>query len=292
MRSLHVAAAQVHSGGTIRQTLQRIARQAACAAAAGAEVVLFSEQVLGGCDYTPTRRTLARRALHPEGEVCGEVVATARRLGLAILVGFTERDGRELFNSVLVARPDGPAGVQRKHNVTEIERAAGIRPGPVERTVFVFGGVRTAVLICADTGIEGMAERLAAQGVEYRFIPTGGGGKIGDYLHEADLRTAEGRKRYADNRPRVFNTEAVLDLSDWRGIGFTSANALGPVGRSTCHQGHCMIVDNLGVMRAQLPGTIVLEHQQDQTIHAVLHFPPAGGEGATGRRAGGRPRSG
>lgn len=41
----------------------------------------------------------------------------------------------------------------------------------------------------------------------------------------------------------------------------------------TCHMGHCMIVDNRGVMRTQLPGTPVLEHQQDLMTHAVLQFP-------------------
>lgn len=34
-----------------------------------------------------------------------------------------------------------------------------------------------------------------------------------------------------------------------------------------------MIVDNEGVMRAQIPGMIVLEHQQAQLTHAELRFP-------------------
>jgi hypothetical protein len=92
-----------------------------------------------------------------------------------------------------------------------------------------------------------------------------------DMLHEKDLLTARGRRLYEENRPRVFKTEAILSRKDCPG-GFTSANALGPVGRRTCHQGHCMIVDNNRVMRAQIPGTIVLEHQQDQMIHARLRF--------------------
>ena len=33
-----------------------------------------------------------------------------------------------------------------------------------------------------------------------------------------------------------------------------------------------MIVDNQQVMRAQIPGTIVLEHMQDQMVHARLDF--------------------
>ncbi len=54
--------------------------------------------------------------------------------------------------------------------------------------------------------------------------------------------------------------------------GFASANPLGPVGEETCHQGHCMIVDANRVLRAQIPGTNVLEHMQDQMVHVELHF--------------------
>ena len=47
---------------------------------------------------------------------------------------------------------------------------------------------------------------------------------------------------------------------------------IGPVGERTCHVGHCMIVDNRGVMHAQIPGTPVLEHQQDRMTHAKIAF--------------------
>jgi hypothetical protein len=87
------------------------------------------------------------------------------------------------------------------------------------------------------------------------------------------LATPEGQKAYAENRPRVFKPEPFLDEEECPDTGFTAANALGPVGERTCHQGHCMIVDNQRVMRAQVPGTNVLEHQQDQMIHAELSFP-------------------
>ncbi|MEI7437899.1 MAG: hypothetical protein WCL16_13925, partial [bacterium] len=150
--------------------------------------------------------------------------------------------------------------------------AACLTPGARERDIVEINGVRCALIICADGGIDGLHEDLFDRDVDYRLCPTGGGGKIGAMLHSADLLTVEGRTRYAENRPRVFNTAAILDEKDCPYSGFTSANALGPVGRQTCHQGHCMIVDNQRVMRAQIPGTIVLEHMQDQMIHTQLTF--------------------
>ena len=271
-RTLHVAAAQIQAGGGPADVLRRLERQLVGAAAVGVEVILFAEGLLQGYDYEMTAAAVRAVAEPVTGPSCDQVVALAQRYRLAILAGFFERAGTGIYNSQLVARPDGSRAVQRKHALTSSEVAAGLTPGPAARTVFEFHGVRTAIIICADGGIAGLHDQLRDLGVEYRFCPTGGGGQLQDYLHAAELATAAGRARYAANRPRVFKAQALLDATECPATGFTSANALGPVGRQTCHQGHCMIVDNQRVMRAQIPGTLVLEHQHDQWIHAELTF--------------------
>lgn len=272
MKSLHIAAAQIHSGGPVEETLQRVERQVAAASVVGAQVILFAEVALHGFDYDLTPEMVESLAESVTSPNCSRIVETAKKYNIAILIGFFERDGDQFFNSQLVARPDGSRTVEHKHNITAIEQKAGLSRGQRERTVFEFNGIKTAIIICGDNGIEGLHEMLKEQGVEYRFCPTGGGGKMEDMLHEADILTLEGRKKYEENRPKVFKTQAILSAKECRCTGFTSANALGPVGKQTCHQGHCMIVDNNSVMRAQIPGTIIFEHQQDQMIHAVLNF--------------------
>lgn len=269
---MHVAAAQVHSGGPIAETLGRIERQVAAAAAVGADVILFSEGALHGYDCDMTTEWVRSVAEPIDGPNCGRILEMAQRHRVAILVGFFERNGDDVHNSVLVARPDEACIAARKHALTAAELSAGLAAGPLERRVIEFNGVRCAIIICADGGIEALREDLHARSVDYRFCPTGGGGKLADMLHEGDLLTPEGRARYSDNRPRVFKTEAILGEEECPYTGFASANALGPVGKQTCHQGHCMIVDNQRVVRAQIPGTIVLEHMQDQMIHAELVF--------------------
>ncbi len=271
MRTVHVAAAQIQSGGSMAENLKRVEQQAAAAAAVGAEVILFSECALQGYDYDLDRDLLARLAVSADGAECRRVQGFAKKYGIAVALGFFEAAGDQFHNSVLLARPDGTTTVARKHVLTPGEIRAGLTPGPRESTVVEFNGVKIAILICADVGREGLQADLEARGVDYRFVPTGGGGKLADMLHEADLAAPEGRQKYETNRPRVFNTNAILEAKDCP-VGFTSANALGPAGRQTCHQGHCMIVDGQRVMRAQIPGTIVLEHMQDQMIHATLNF--------------------
>ena len=268
-----MAAAQIHSGGPIETTLERIERQMAAASVVGAEVILFSEGVLHGYDYDMTAESVRAVAEPSDGPHCRRIAELAGRFRITTLVGFFERHGDKVHNSVLVAEPGKACWVGRKHILTAGEIAAGLTAGPRGRPVVEINGVRCALIICADGGIDGLHEALKAQRVDYRFCPTGGGGRIDEMLHEEDLATPEGSAKYVANRPRVFKTEAILDGKECPYTGFTSANALGPVGTRTCHQGHCMIVDNRRVMRAQLPGTIVLEHMQDQMIHALLRFP-------------------
>ncbi len=272
VKSLHVAVAQIHSGGTVEQTLTRVERQVMAAAVVGAEVILFAEGALHGYDYDMTADSVQAVAEPVDGPNCCKVRELAKRHGISILIGFFERSGAAIHNSILIARANGVSETARKHVLTAGELAARLVPGVRERTVVEFNGVRCAIVICADAGIDGLHEELAAQGVDYRLCPTGGGGKISEMLHECELQTPEGRARYVKNRPRVFKTEAILDESECPNTGFASANALGPVGRQTCHQGHCMIVDNQRVMRAQIPGTIVMEHMEDQMVHIRLRF--------------------
>lgn len=273
-RYLHIAVAQVHSGGTVDENLLRIERQAGAAAAVGADVVLFSECVLQGYGYEEDMNagTVTACALSKTSAPCRQLAKLARELHVVILAGMFEVDGGSFYNSCLVACPDGSLDIERKHALTSAELAAGLTRGEEVRKPFFFNGIKCAIIICSDCGIRGLYPVLRRQGFEYRFCPTAGGGAVASMLHESDLDTAEGRKVYEEQRARVCNTSGIVDLSENQGIGFASANALGPVGRRTCHMGHCMIADNRGILRAQIPGTPVLEHQQDRMVDALIAF--------------------
>lgn len=135
---------------------------------------------------------MQRVAIAADSRPCKEMRALAKRFGLVLAAGFFERSGTSVFNSCLIAYPNGKYAVQRKHNLTEAELAVELSPGPAEREVIAVNGVRLAVLICSDTGMDGISERMLAQGIDFRLCPSGGGGKLADMLHEADLQTREG----------------------------------------------------------------------------------------------------
>lgn len=274
MRQLHVAVSQINSvAGEPQANLQRMLRQIRSAAAVGVEVILFAETCIHAYDLSPENLALAEPL---GGPLTQQLVEWAREYNIAILAGFLERDGDCIYNSHAVARPDGTLGVQRKHNITPPEIAGGISAGPRERTVFEFNGVRTALVICADGGIEGLCDDLAKQGIEYRFCPTAGGGIINGepipYISEVEMSAPEKRAVYEQYRSFVFLPKALLGEEECPLSGFASANAMGYDGRGITHMGHCLIVDNHRVLRAQVPGTSILEHHQDQMVHAQLSF--------------------
>ena len=271
MRNLHVAVAQVNSRvGDPKANLERMHHQIRSAAAVDVEVILFAEAAIHGYDVSPGNLALAE----PYDGASGQLLAQwAPEYGLSILAGFLERAEERRYVSHLLTRPDGSLEVERKHNLTPAETGAGITQAPRERKQFVFNGVRCAILICADTLLEGIHEELREHGVEFEFRPAAGGGKLPDMMHERELQTPAGRARYKEDRKLVYKEGPFLEGDDAPPLPFAAANALGYDGRSVCHRGHCLIVDVNHVIRAQIPGTNVLEHQHDQMAHAILSFP-------------------
>ncbi|MBN2295833.1 MAG: carbon-nitrogen hydrolase family protein [Pirellulales bacterium] len=267
---LHVAAAQIISLGGSAKTLPRIEALSHAAALLGAEIILFPEVAIHGYDYDMTKEDVRQQAETLDGPIARQILGMARKYHITILAGFFEHDGDDVFNSHLIAEASGALSTQRKHMLTESEKRAGITPGPKTRRIFEINDIRCALLICADTGIEGLREELHALEVNLRFIPTGGGGKVSDMLTCNDLKYVAGRQRYEHNRSRVYISTALDESALEWGSAAVTANTLGQIGQETCHQGHCTITDNHGVIRAQAAGTIVLEHMHEQLINAVL----------------------
>jgi predicted amidohydrolase len=273
MPALHVAAAHILSRAMDTDAnFARLQRQVESAAVLGVQAMLFAETSLHSYDLAADSMAQAEPL---GGPLTTRLADLARRHHMTIMAGFWEQDGDRRYNSHAIAHPRGELQVQRKHVLTPKELAAGLTQGPIARTLVELNGIRTALIICADSGCKELPNWCRDAGVRYRFCPTAGGDMINNkkmrYLHEAELAEQEARDWLLANRHHTFIADAILDPGPWS-TGFTSANAMGPDGRGTTHQGHCIITDNHHVMRAQLPGSIILEHQQDALIHAVLQI--------------------
>ena len=269
MRTIHVGVAQVQSKAFDPWgNLARMERQIKAAAAVGVEAIVFAETCIHAYCLYPESLALAEPI---DGPICTRILEWAKDYNLVIMAGMLEKSAEGIHNSHIVAYPSGTIFPVRKHILTPFEIDAKLVPGQRERRIFEINGVRCGLLVCADSGAEGIFEEMKDQGIEMLFIGTAGGGYRKDYLTETDMETAEGLLKYIDNRPRVFIPHAVVPAHEFR-MAMASANALGDDGAFMTHQGHCLIFDRHRIVRAQIQGTIVADHFLDQMAHANLYF--------------------
>ena len=178
MNDLRVATVQFqHVPSDKAANLETVCRLTAEAAGKGAELVVFPEMCITGYWHL---RNLPQADLEvlaesvPEGECTQALLALAKEHDLSVGVGFIERgeDGR-LFNSYVVAMPDGRTACHRKLHAFINEH---ISCGD-QYTVFELpNGTRAGILICYDCNLGENVRINALRGVEVLIAPHQTGG--------------------------------------------------------------------------------------------------------------------
>lgn len=155
VKDLRAASVQFqHVPGDKEANLATVREWTAQAAAAGAELVIFPEMCLTGYWHL---RDLPREALDalaepvPDGESTQALLALAAEYQLSVGAGFIERDadGR-LFNSYVVAMPDGRTACHRKLHAFINEH---ISSGSDYTLFDLPNGTRAGILICYDCNL-------------------------------------------------------------------------------------------------------------------------------------------
>ena len=178
MNDLRVATVQFqHVPSDKAANLETVCRLTAEAAGKGAELVVFPEMCITGYWHL---RNLPQADLEvlaesvPEGECTQALLALAKEHDLSVGAGFIERgeDGR-LFNSYVVAMPDGRTACHRKLHAFISEH---ISCGD-QYTVFELpNGTRAGILICYDCNLGENVRINALRGVEVLIAPHQTGG--------------------------------------------------------------------------------------------------------------------
>lgn len=139
---------------------------------------------------------LAARGLElaePADGVTGKrLQEVATRVGATLVVGFLERDGNEMYDSLLMVSPTGPLGVYRKSHLYPPELAvfaAGKTLGVVDTPAGILGP-----LVCFEHAFPEVATTLALAGAQILVIPSA---VPLNYEHVLYLRT---RARAQDNQ--------------------------------------------------------------------------------------------
>ena len=140
------------------------------AVARGAELLVTPEMFLTGYDLGPDTPERVR-ALAPG--LLDRVRDTARRHGLALVVGMPEVEGGHCYNVAVFVGPDGEVlGRHRKvHLFGDVDRAAFSAGDQLVSTVR-FRGLTIAMLICYDVEFPEAVRAAALAGAHLVVVPT------------------------------------------------------------------------------------------------------------------------
>lgn len=163
-KSLRVAAVSCRCApGEFEANLAHHVRWIERALDRGAEFVGFPESSLTG--YAKSGEI----AIPIESPFVKAVIRVAETAGVFLSTGLIERRGRRVFNSQLLAGPQGLIGVMRKINLTLGERE--VFTCGREFPIFPVGPVRLGIAICADATHYETPHVLALRGAEVIFCP-------------------------------------------------------------------------------------------------------------------------
>ena len=158
------------AGGELDANLQRAERMIATAAQGAAQVVLLPETLDLGW-ISPVGRKLADTV--PNGRACRAFRAAARRHGVYVCAGLSEREGKSVFNAAVFISPAGDVLLHhRKLNELDIGHAIydqGDRLAVARTPLGTFG-----LMICADGSARGqvVARTLGLMGADIILSPS------------------------------------------------------------------------------------------------------------------------
>jgi predicted amidohydrolase len=175
---IHVAVAQAGARvGDVPANVRLAGQLLGRAAARGAHVVVLPECFVQGYSIRPGVLALAEAS---DGPAATSLAVLARRHGIAVVVGFIERNPnapKKPYNAALVIERDGRlAGVYRKTHLFGKEHDA-FTPGD-DYPVFDLrlrprgASTRVGVCICADIEYPEVARLLALAGAQLIAVPS------------------------------------------------------------------------------------------------------------------------
>jgi predicted amidohydrolase len=150
--------------GDFEHNLKRVEEGLARADREEVEIVSFPECFLSG--YPDTEEEARRGAFAMDSPQLAKVLDLTSRFDPTLIVGFNEKRGADLFNSVLVAHRGHVLGVYSKCAAYQKFHKQGR-----EFPIFERGGVKFGVIICADGGYIEPVRILAAKGARIIFAP-------------------------------------------------------------------------------------------------------------------------
>lgn len=255
MRDIKIGAAQFEArDADIDYNFGRIEALTKRAVDGGAEIVSFHECCIQGYTFlmARTRDELLELAEPvPDGPSTERLIELSRKFGVPIMAGMIERDGERLFNTYVVAGPDGFVAKHRKLHAFISEF---IDSGD-SFTTFDLCGCTCGVLICYDNNLPENVRITALMGAEIIFMPhvtcgldsvMPGRGKIDRALWENRHRDpVRLRQEFLGPKGRGWLMRWLPTRAYENGVFAVYTNPIG-VDHDTIKNGNAMIIDPFG----------------------------------------------
>ncbi len=231
---MRVALVQLTSGHDVEANLARIAATARSAAAQGAELLVYPEAAMFAFGAS-----LAEIAEPIDGPFATAVLGLAGELGVTIIVGmFTPADDGRVFNTLLVAGPDGTSGYDKIHlfDALGFQESRTVAAGEHLRRI-TLGDATIGLATCYDVRFPSLFVENAAAGAQVAVVSASWGAGPGK-VEQWELLV---RARASDSTGFVI----ACDQADPAGQGVVAGSA--PTG-----VGHSMVVSPYGEVLARL----------------------------------------
>lgn len=147
----------------LRDTVERAGRS-------GADLLVLPEMWLSGYNIGEQAHELAESR---DGPAAAEVAEIARAAGMAVVYGYPEREGEDVYNSarLIDASGNASANCRKAHLFGPTERQL-FAPGSTELSVLSLGDVRIGMLICYDVEFPEAVRTLCLRGADLVVVPT------------------------------------------------------------------------------------------------------------------------
>ncbi len=174
------------------ETERNVRRALELASTVEADLLVLPELFNTGYLFT-TKEEVERLAEPLDGYTVRELSKFAREYSTAIVAGFAEADGQDLYNSAVIIDRDGDIkGVYRKIHLFYDEKRL-FKPGNLGFNVYRLADMRVGVMICYDWRFPESARVLALKGAQVIAHPAN---LVLPFAPTADLTRAVENKVY------------------------------------------------------------------------------------------------
>jgi predicted amidohydrolase len=153
--------------GNVKKTLLKIEE----AASRGAGLVVLPELCNTGYMFSSREEAFSLAEAVPGGETVKAWEEAAKRLGVYLAAGITEREGQDLYNSAALIGPEGYIGSFRKVHLWNEEKLY-FEPGNLGMPVYHTPLGRIGMLICFDGWFPELYRLAAVQGADIICVCT------------------------------------------------------------------------------------------------------------------------